>query len=52
MEEELTMNEEMIMGAQPRKQEGPGVSGLKLGIRPEVPRQKGGVLFGQEKKPV
>lgn len=46
------MNESMIMGTQPQKQEGPSVSNLKLGIRPEVPRQEGGVLFGQEKKPV
>lgn len=51
MEEELAMHEEMIMGAQPQKQEDPDVSGLKLDIRPEVPRQIGGVLFGQ-KKPV
>ena len=40
------MNEDMVMGAQPQKQEGPSVSGLKLDIRPKVPRQKGGILFG------
>lgn len=46
------MDEDMVMSIQPQKQEYPGVSGLKLNIRPEVPRPKGGVFFGKEKKPV